>query len=285
MPVCTASVPPLFTLLRRLGNDNQQGEYYLTDVVALALAAGERVEAIRAPDAGELAGINDRVQLAEATAEAQRRINTRHMLDGVTILDPATAWIGPDVTLASDVEILPLTTLTGKTTIGWGSVIGPLSRVNNSRIGLSCVVDDSVLIDAVLEDRVSVGPRAYLRPGTVMRTGSHAGTHVEIKKSEIGPGSKVPHLSYIGDAVLGSEVNIGAGSITCNFDGHEKHATIIGSRSFVGSDTMFVAPVTMGEDAATGAGSVITSSIPDGTLALARAEQKNCTGWTKKQKE
>lgn len=275
----------LASILDRLSNDNKQKEYYLTDVAALTLAEGGCVHATMVRDAKELVGINDRVQLAEATAEAQRRINTRHMLDGVTIIDPSSAWIGPDVVLSADVEILPLTTLSGKTTIDWGSVIGPMTRVNNSTIGKSCIVDDSVLIDVVLEDRVSVGPRAYLRPGTIMRTGSRAGTHVEIKRSEIGVNSKVPHLSYIGDALLGGDVNIGAGSITCNYDGTNKHVTEIGDRSFVGSDTMFVAPVKIGEDAMTGAGSVITKDVPNGTLAVSRPEQRMRENWKKKNKE
>lgn len=272
----------LFRLLKQLGNDNKQGEYYLTDVAALALADGKVVEVYCTENPEELAGINDRVQLAAATLEAQRRINTEHMLNGVSILDPSSVWIGPDVELSYDVEILPLTSLMGKTSIGWGSVIGPMSRINNSVIGKSCVVDDSVLIDSILEDRVSVGPRAYLRPGTIMRSGSRAGTHVEIKNSDIGADSKVPHLSYIGDATLGTEVNIGAGSITCNYDGSKKHATKIGSRSFIGSDTMFVAPVEIGEDAVTGAGSVITKDVPAGALGITRPEQFNKENFKKK---
>lgn len=275
----------LFCRLKELKNDNKQHEYYLTDVAALTLSQGGRVFATLADDAQELAGINDRVQLAQVTAEAQKRINTEHMLNGVTIVEPSSAWIGPDVILENDVEILPLTTLTGKTSVGWGSVIGPMSRVNSSSIGQSCVVDDSVLIDVVLEDRVSVGPRAYLRPGTIMRKGSRAGTHVEIKKSDIGEGSKVPHLSYIGDTTLGEEVNIGAGSITCNYDGAQKHKTEIASRSFVGSNTMFVAPVKVGADAVTGAGSVITKDVPDGALALTRPEMKIIENWQRKVKK
>lgn len=278
-------VATLFSVLKELSADNSQGEYYLTDVAELILKEGGYVQAICAEDAKELAGINDRVQLAEATAVAQQRINTAHMLNGVTILDPTSVWIGPDVELSHDVEILPLTTLTGNTSVDWGSVIGPLSRVNNTRIGKSCVVDDSVVIDAILEDRVSIGPRAYLRPGTVMRTGSRAGTHVEIKNSDIGTNSKVPHLSYIGDATLGTDVNIGAGSITCNYDGSKKHATVIGDRSFVGSDTMFVAPVAVGKDAVTGAGSVITKDVPDNALGLTRPEQVTIENWQRKRKE
>ncbi|MDR2036278.1 MAG: bifunctional UDP-N-acetylglucosamine diphosphorylase/glucosamine-1-phosphate N-acetyltransferase GlmU [Coriobacteriales bacterium] len=273
----------LFKMLGELKNNNRQGEFYLTDVAALTLSAGNTVNAFCAEDARELAGINDRVQLAQTTAEAQRRINTRHMLNGVTITEPTSAWIGPDVVLANDVEILPLTTLTGKTSVDWGSVIGPMSRVNNSVIGKSCVVDDSVMIDAVLEDKVSIGPRAYLRPGTIMRTGSRAGTHVEIKKSDIGPNSKVPHLSYIGDTQIGENVNLGAGTITCNYDGVNKHATVIGSGCFVGSDTMLVAPVTLGDNVIIGAGSVITRDVPAGALALTRPEQVIKEDWKRKE--
>lgn len=275
----------LFKVLKKLNTHNKQGEYYLTDVPRLTLKAGGRVTATLAEDPHELAGINNRLQLAQAAREAQRRINTQHMLNGVSIVDPSTVWIGPDVELSHDVEILPLTNLSGKTTIAWGSVIGPMSRINNSSIGKSCVVDESVLINAVLKDKVSVGPRAYLRPGTVMYEGSRAGTHVEIKQSEVGPNSKIPHLSYIGDAVLGAEVNIGAGSITCNYDGDSKHRTIIGSRSFIGSDTMFVAPVEIGEDALTGAGSVITKDIPAGALGITRSKQVNHKNWKSETEE
>ncbi|MDR3136116.1 MAG: bifunctional UDP-N-acetylglucosamine diphosphorylase/glucosamine-1-phosphate N-acetyltransferase GlmU [Coriobacteriales bacterium] len=275
----------LFSLLQQLRADNAQKEYYLPDVLTLMVQTGLSVEVIRVVDASELRGINDRIQLAEVQALAQQRVNQRLMRAGVTIFDPKSVWIGPDVELSHDVEILPFTTLTGQTKVGWGTIIGPSSRVNNSTIGQSCVVDESVLIDVILEDRVSVGPRAYLRPGTVMRAGSHAGSHVEIKKSEIGAGSKVPHLSYIGDARLGSEVNIGAGSITCNYDGVHKNPTIIGDRSFIGSDTMLVAPVQIGADSVTGAGSVITNDVPSGTLAIARPPQTNVANWTKRQRK
>jgi bifunctional UDP-N-acetylglucosamine pyrophosphorylase/glucosamine-1-phosphate N-acetyltransferase len=272
----------LFSHLDRLEAKNAQQEYYLTDVLALMRAAGEKVIVVESADASELMGINDRVQLAEAANVARRRINEQHMRAGVTIHEPHSVWIGPDVQLENDVEILPFTVLSGKTTVAWGSVIGPGSRVNNSTIGQSCVVDASVLVDVRLEDRVSIGPMAFLRPGTVMRSGSRAGTHVEIKNSDIGADAKVPHLSYIGDATLGSDVNIGAGSITCNYDGFGKHPTVIGAHSFIGSDTMLVAPVIVGEHVVTGAGSVITTDVPDGALAISRPEQRNVEGWTKR---
>ncbi|MCL1846447.1 MAG: bifunctional UDP-N-acetylglucosamine diphosphorylase/glucosamine-1-phosphate N-acetyltransferase GlmU [Coriobacteriia bacterium] len=270
--------------LAELKNDNAQGEYYLTDIVGICVAKGMTVKAHIAL-AEETQGINSRAQLAQATKVMQQRINNRHLEAGVTMLDPDQVWIGPDVVLESDVELLPLTMLWGKTTVASGSVIGPNTRVTDSVIGPDCRVDESVLIRARLEAEVACGPRAYLRPGTVMKAGSKAGTHVEIKNSTIGEGSKVPHLSYMGDAMLGVGVNIGAGSITCNYDGANKHPTVIGDRAFVGSDTMMVAPVTVGSDTVIGAGSVITKPVPDGALALERTEQKIIEGWTVKHRK
>jgi len=269
----------LLDKLSELKCDNAQGEYYLTDLIGICVTKGLLVSAYKT-SAEEVSGINSRVQLAQATKTMQRRINTRHMEAGVTMLDPDLVWIGPDVALENDVELLPLTMLYGKTTVASGTVIGPNTRVTNSTIGHDCRVDESVLVDVTLEDRVDCGPRAYLRPGTVMKAGSKAGTHVEIKKSIVGEGSKVPHLTYLGDATLGKGVNIGAGTITCNYDGVKKSPTIIGDRAFIGSDTMMVAPVVVGSDTVTGAGSVITRDVPDGALAVERSEQKNIEGWT-----
>ena len=274
----------LLECLDELQNNNAQGEYYLTDVVGICVAKGLAVQAFIA-DAEETQGINDRMQLAHATRVMQRKINTRHMEAGVTMLDPDLVWIGPDVILEQDVELLPLTILNGVTTVASGSSIGPNTRVINSTIGKNCRVDESVLIEVLLEDGVNCGPRAYLRPGTVMKTGSKAGTHVEIKKSIVGKDSKVPHLSYLGNATLGDGVNIGAGAITCNYDGVNKNPTSIGDRAFVGSDAMFVAPVTIGADTVIGAGSVITKDVPDGALAVERAEQVIINGWTKKHRK
>lgn len=207
------------------------------------------------------------------------------MTAGVTMLDPNMVWIGPDVRIESDVELLPLTMIYGTTQVASGSVIGPNSRITDSHIGRDCTVEESIILDSTLEDEVSCGPRAYLRPGTVMKRGSKAGTHVEIKNSTIGEGSKVPHLSYFGDATLGEKVNIGAGSITCNYDGRKKSKTIIGDRCFVGSDTMLVAPVELGSDVTTGAGSVITKDVTDGALAVERGDQAVIEGWTYRQEE
>ena len=274
----------LLASLDSLDTNNAQGEYYLTDVIATIRQTGGVVQAYLCDDKDEMLGVNDRVQLAQATAVAQQRINRVHMLAGVTMLDPASVWIEPDVTLGTDVEILPLTLLKGTTTIGSGCTIGPNTRIVDSTVGSNCVIEESILVGATLEDTVRIGPRAYLRPGTIMRTGSRAGTHVEIKKSDIGANSKVPHLSYLGDTTLGQNVNIGAGAITCNYDGVSKHPTTIGDRSFIGSDTMFVAPVTIGCDVVTGAGSVITRDVPDGALAIERNEQRILENWTQRKR-
>ena len=203
----------------------------------------------------------------------QRRMNTAFMLAGVTMLDSETVWIGPGVTIEQDVELLPQTMLMGKTSVASGSVIGPNTRLTDTVVGHDCVLDETVAVEAVIEDGCHCGPRAYLRPQTRLCEGAKAGTHVEIKKSTIGKGSKVPHLSYIGDTTMGDGVNIGAGSITCNYDGQNKWPTVIGDNTFIGSDTMMVAPVTIGDDALVGAGSVITADVPDGALALGRARQ------------
>ena len=274
----------LLECLDELSCDNAQGEYYLTDVVGICVRRGLAVRAYPAKG-DEAAGINTRVQLEQASRAMQMRINRAHMEAGVTMINAELVWIGPDVQLENDIELLPLTMIAGKTTVGSGCVLGPNTRVADSIIGRNCRIDDSILLDVQLEDDVTVGPRAFLRPKTVMRQGSKAGTHVEIKNSIIGEDSKVPHLSYLGDATLGEDVNIGAGSITCNYDGAIKNPTIIGDRAFIGSDTMLVAPVNLGSDVVTGAGSVITKDVPDGALAVGRAEQTIKKGWALKRKQ
>ena len=263
----------LFDALNRVSNENAQGEFYLTDVIGIARADGRSVVALCAEDPEECLGINTRLQLSVATKVMQRRVNTAFMLAGVTMLDPETVWIGPGVTIEQDVELLPQTMLMGKTSVASGSVIGPNTRLTDTVVGHDCVLDETVAVEAVIEDGCHCGPRAYLRPQTRLCEGAKAGTHVEIKKSTIGKGSKVPHLSYIGDTTMGDGVNIGAGSITCNYDGQNKWPTVIGDNTFIGSDTMMVAPVTIGDDALVGAGSVITADVPDGALALGRARQ------------
>ena len=272
-------VEALFWALSQVSNDNAQGEYYLTDVLEICRNAGRKVVSFSTDDPAECGGVNSRIQLAAATKAAQRRINARHMAEGVTMTDPEQVWIGPDVRIERDVEILPLTMLMGSTTVGEDSVIGPNTRLTDTTVGRGCTVDETVALEAVIDDGATCGPRAYLRPGAHLCEGAKAGTHVEIKKSTVGAGSKVPHLSYIGDATIGTGVNIGAGTITCNYDGANKHKTFIGDDVFVGSDTMLVAPVTVGDRALIGAGSVITKDVSEGALGLGRARQTELPGW------
>ncbi len=272
------SAPALLERLGRLTTDNAQGEYYLTDILGLMVGDGLKVAGYMVKDGSECLGVNSRGQLAEATAAMQRRINGHWMGEGVTMLDPQQVWIGPDVTLGRDCEILPQTMLWGSTKVGEGCTLGPNTRLTDCVVGPGCVLDETVAVRAVLDEGVTCGPRAYLREGTHMGPRSKAGTCVEIKKSRIGAGSKVPHLSYIGDCDMGPGVNIGAGSITCNYDGAAKHKTTIGADAFIGSDTMMVAPVAIGEGALVAAGSVITDDVPDGALALGRARQVNKEG-------
>ena len=272
----------LFDALTQVSDDNAQGEFYLTDVLAICRAAGRPVVALVAEDATECLGVNSRIQLAEATRVMQRRINERHMAAGVTMWAPELVWIGPDVQIAPDVEILPNVTLMGATRIGEDSVIGPDTRLTDTQVGSSCVIDETVAVEAQIDDGATCGPRAYLRPGAHLCEGAKAGTHVEIKKSTVGKGSKVPHLSYIGDATIGEGVNIGAGSITCNYDGEKKWPTTIGDGAFIGSDTMMVAPVNIGAGAVVGAGSCITKDVSAGALGLGRARQTEIAGWVAK---
>ena len=275
----------LFDALDKVSTENAQGEYYLTDVLELAYKAGEPVIGLVTDDPNECLGVNSRKQLAEATACLQQRINDFHMANGVTIMDPRTTWIGPDVTIEADTEVLPLTFMYGATKVGSDCVIGPNSRLVDTVVGNGCTLEETIALESQIDNDVSCGPRAYLRPGTHMCDGSKAGTHVEIKKSTVGQDSKVPHLSYIGDATLGKDVNIGAGSITCNYDGEKKWPTVIGDHAFIGSDTMMVAPVTLGENCLIGAGSVITKDVSADALGLGRARQTEIEGWNKKNSE
>ena len=262
-----------------VGCDNAQGEYYLPDMIEILKAAGDVVRICHLDDYREALGVNSRAQLAELTAIARDRENERHMAEGVTIIDPATTWIAPDVTIGRDTVVWPLTFLLGDTHVGEGCAVGPNTRLTDCTVGDGSSVEETVGISATIERNVSVGPRAYLRPGAHLLDGSHVGTHVEIKNSTIGEGSKVPHLSYIGDTQMGSGVNIGAGSITCNYDGVHKNRTTIGDGAFIGSDTMMVAPVNIGSHVVTGASSCITKDVPDGALAIERSEQRIIAGY------
>jgi bifunctional UDP-N-acetylglucosamine pyrophosphorylase/glucosamine-1-phosphate N-acetyltransferase len=246
---------------------SENGEYYLTDLIAMAIARGKRVEAAEVEDASEVMGINDRAQLAEAEAAMRARIRHEWMMAGVTLMDPSSTWIDRGVQLNPDVTIYPNTFLQGQTTIGCDGVIGPNSIVRDSVIGERCRVLASVIEEATLEDDVDVGPFSHLRPGAHLAPGVHVGNFVEIKKSYVGEGSKIGHFSYLGDTTVGREVNIGAGTVTCNYDGVRKQPTVIEDGVFIGSDTMLVAPVRVGEGARIGAGSVVTRDIPPGSLA------------------
>lgn len=271
----------LFDALDKIDNNNAQGEYYLTDVIEVFTSLGKRVESLKLDDEDEALGVNDRVQLSNATKILQNRINTQHMLNGVTLWSPENTFIGPDVDIAQDVEIYPQVILTGNTKIGAGTVIGANTRFDNVIVGKNCMIDETIGFDSVVEDGASCGPRCYLRPGAHICENAKAGTCVEIKKSVIGKGSKVPHLSYIGDCEIGEGVNLGAGTITCNYDGESKNRTKIGNDTFVGSSTMLVAPVELGNHVLVAAGSVITDDVPDDTLAFGRARQTNKVGRNK----
>jgi len=245
-----------------------KGEYYLTDIIQLASEEGHQIPSVSPSDPSEAMGINTRVHLAEAEAILRKRINESWMLAGVTIPDPATTYIGLDVRLEPDSIILPNTHLVGKTTIGAGSVVGPNSVITDSIIGENCTVTASFLEEAVLEEGVVMGPFCHLRAGAHLGRDVHMGNFGEVKQSTLGPGTKMGHFSYIGDAQIGKAVNISAGVITCNFDGKQKHSTQIGDDAFIGSDTMLVAPVKIGNRAHSGAGSVITKDVPDDTLVV-----------------
>ena len=263
-----------------VGCENAQHEYYLPDMMEILREHGHRVSIFHVDDYREGLGVNSRAQLAQLTAIARDRINDRLMAEGVTFIDPTQAWISPDSTIGRDTVVWPQTHLIGACTVGEDCQLGPNTRLTNVRVGNACTLDEVVGIDVTLENSISCGPRAYLRPGTHVLDGAHVGTHVEIKNSTIGEGSKVPHLSYIGDTQMGAGVNIGAGSITCNYDGKRKNRTTIGDRAFIGSDTMMVAPVNIGDDVIVGASSCITKDVPDGALALERSQQRIIEGYT-----
>lgn len=269
--------------LARIANDNDQGECYLTDVIGILVRDGHSVSALLT-DEEEGFGVNSQAQLAEASAVLRSRINAELLDSGVWMLDPTRVYIDADVTVAPGAKIYPDTYLTGDTTVAAGACVGPSVQAHDSTIGEDATVVNAVLSGAVVGANASVGPFAYLRPGAVLAAGAKAGTYVEIKNSEVGEGSKVPHLSYIGDTTIGKRANIGAGTITVNYDGYDKHRTIIGDRAKIGSDTMLVAPVTIGDDASTGAGSVITEDVPDGALGVERAVQKNIPDYAERRR-
>jgi bifunctional UDP-N-acetylglucosamine pyrophosphorylase / glucosamine-1-phosphate N-acetyltransferase len=255
----------LASALPRLSAENAQGELYLPQVLDVLRADGAKVAAHVVEDERLVLGVNDRASLACVRALAQGAIHERHMRAGVGIVDPAATVIDVDVEIGEDTVIEPFTTIRGAT-----------------RIGRECTVRHSYLVDCVLEDGVSVGPFGYLRPGTVLRSGARVGTFVEVKNSDVGPGARIPHLSYIGDADVGAGTNLGAATVTANYDGHAKHRTTVGEGVRTGVDTTLVAPVSVGDDAYTGAGSVITDDVPPGALGIARARQENIEGYAQR---
>jgi bifunctional UDP-N-acetylglucosamine pyrophosphorylase/glucosamine-1-phosphate N-acetyltransferase len=275
----------LLAALQEVSGDNAQGEFYLPDVLPIIRRHERTVVAHEINDPTETLGINDRVALAEVRAIAQQRIHERHMLAGVTIVDPAATVIDAGVEIGSDSIISPFTSNHGATRIGSGCTIGPLTTMIDTRVGDGATVLHSYVKEADIGPKVSVGPFAYLRPGALLHEGSKAGTFVEIKNSELGRGSKVPHLSYIGDADIGEDTNLGASTITANYDGQRKHRTTIGSRVKTSVDTTLVAPVTLGDEAYTAAGSVITDDVPPGALGVARERQRNIEGYAERRKQ
>ncbi|SCD32714.1 bifunctional UDP-N-acetylglucosamine pyrophosphorylase / Glucosamine-1-phosphate N-acetyltransferase [Streptomyces sp. DfronAA-171] len=265
--------------LGQVRTDNAQGEEYLTDVLGILRGAGHRVGAALAGDHREIAGINNRVQLAQAGRVLNERLLEAAMLGGVTVVDPASVFVDVTVGFGRDVILHPGTQLLGATRVEDGAEVGPNSRLTDTVVGAGARVDNTVAVGAEIGAEASVGPFAYLRPGTRLGTGAKAGTYVEMKNATVGAGTKVPHLSYVGDATIGEHTNIGAASVFVNYDGVNKHHTTIGSHCRTGSDNMFVAPVTIGDGVYTAAGSVITKDVPAGALAVARGQQRNIEGW------
>ncbi len=263
----------------KLKNNNSQGELYLTDVIEILRNEGGKIAAVLIDDFIEILGVNDRVQLAESAALLRDRINEELMKSGVTIVDPLTTWVDSTATIAPDVILAPGTAISGATTIATGAVIGPRTTLTDCTVAAHARVIESHCTEAAIGEGANVGPFAYLRAGTKLLPGSKVGAYVEMKNATLGEGSKVPHLSYVGDAVIGEGTNIGAATIFVNYDGVEKHYSVVGDHVRIGSDSMLVAPVTIGDGAYTAAGSVITEDVPAGAIGVGRAKQRNVLGW------
>lgn len=274
----------LFSALKQVSNDNAQEEYYLTDVIEILKEAGEAVTAYVTEDEEEIIGINDRVALAEASNIMKNRINEKHLRNGVSIIDPNNTYIGPLVTMEQDVIVKPGTTILGKTHVAEDAIIGPNSEVVNCTVGKASIVRQSTIYDSTVGEHVDVGPFAHLRPESVIGNEVRIGNFVEVKKSTIAENTKVPHLSYLGDATLGQNINIGCGTITVNYDGKEKHQTIIEDDNFIGCNSNLVAPVTIKKNSLVAAGSTITKDVPANTLAVARERQTNKEGYAERLK-
>lgn len=268
--------------LKGLTNDNSQGEYYLTDVLEMFKNNGYKVEVCKSEDNKVILGINNRVQLEEATILLKRRINEGHMMAGVTFEDSASTYISSEVVIGEDVIIGPNVSITGQTIIGDDVAIGPNSIIKDSKIGKGTTILSSIILESELGENCIIGPFAYLRPDNLLGDKVKVGDFVELKKAKVGHGSKIPHHSYIGDAVIGEKVNIGAGTITCNYDGERKYQTIIEDGAFIGSNSNLVAPVFIGKESYVGAGSTITKDVPTKSLAIGRSRQVIKDNWKKK---
>ena len=269
----------LASAIGKLKNDNSQGELYLTDVIEILRNEGGKIAAVLIDDFIEILGVNDRVQLAESASLLRDRINEDLMKSGVTIVDPLTTWVDATATIAPDVVLAPGTAIHGATTIASGAVIGPRTTLIDCTVAANARVLESRCTEAIIGEGVNVGPYSFLRAGTKLLSGSKVGAYVEMKNATLGEGSKVPHLSYVGDAVIGEGTNIGAATIFVNYDGVEKHYSVVGDHVRIGSDSMLVAPVTIGDGAYTAAGSVITEDVPAGAIGVGRAKQRNVLGW------
>ncbi len=276
----------LWDALKKVNTINRQKEYYLTDIVEQAHKSSIRINASVVTDSDEVMGVNDRSELSYVESLLKWRTNEKLMKSGVTMIDPETSYISPLVKIGRDTTIYPNTFIYGSTQIGRNCVIGPSTWIEDSKLGNSITIKSSCYItSAIIKNNVIVGPFAHIRPEVVIMDGAKIGNFVEIKKSKIGTGSKVPHLSYVGDATLGKGVNIGAGSITCNYDGFNKYRTVLEDEVFIGSDTMLVAPVKVGKGSTTGAGSTITEDVPKDSLALGRARQTVIENWKRAPKK
>lgn len=271
----------LLKSLDKLDNNNAQGEYYLTDVIGILKSNGEKVGALPIPFE-ETMGVNSRVQLAEAEKVMRKRINLNHMENGVTLIDSENTYIEIDVEINNDTVIYPGNVIQGKTIIGEGCIIYPNSRIKDSIIGKNVSIQSSTILESTVGENTTVGPFAYIRPESVIGKSARIGDFVEIKKSTIGDNTKVSHLTYIGDAEIGTGCNFGCGTVVVNYDGKDKHKTIIGNNAFIGCNTNLVAPVEVKEDAYIAAGSTITEEVPKGALAIGRAKQVNKVGWVEK---
>ncbi len=274
-------IESLLSSLEKLSNDNNQGEYYLTDVIGILKDEGKKVGALSI-DYEETIGVNSRVQLAEAEEILRRRINRRHMENGVTLIDPNSTYIGDDVEIGRDTIIYPGNVIEGNTKIGEGVLLYPNSRISNSIISNNVEIQSSVIIDSQIGERTTVGPFAYIRPESVIGSHARIGDFVEIKKSNIGNNTKVSHLTYIGDAEVGENCNFGCGTVVVNYDGKSKNKTIVGNNSFIGCNTNLVSPVTVEDNTYIAAGSTIVNNVKEGELAIARAKQRNIEGWVAK---